>query len=55
MLHCTVVALPLNGSKGGGDLVLKQNLLLLCVHVNQVVLMQTSCIYMRKAERFVSK
>ena len=54
--HFTVVGLVtwlLNGSEAAVDLVLIQTLLFYCA--DQVVLMLTSCIYMRKAERSVSK
>ena len=47
------VTWPLNGRETGGDLVLTRPHCFCCA--NQVVLMLTSCIYMRKAERSVSK
>ena len=52
--HLTVgclVTRHLYGSEAGGDLDTDQTV---CVFVNQVVLMLTVCIYMRKAERCVS-
>ena len=53
--HFTVVCSltrPLNGSEAGGDVVLIQTSLL--CFANQVVRMLMVCVYMRKAERFVT-
>ena len=50
-----VVTWPLNGSEAGVDLVLIQTSLLFLCKSSQVIIMITSDIYMRKAQRSVSK